>query len=348
MNILGIMSGTSLDGLDLALCRFEGEERDWNWEIRTAETIPYNDYWIQQLRSAHGMSGMDLHYLHQEFGQFMAIESGSFLADAGWPVDLIASHGHTVFHQPESSFTLQIGDPQAIAVASGIRTVGDFRKLDILLGGQGAPLVPVGDEYLFGQYDYCLNLGGIANVSYRRDGKRLARDICPANLILNHLSTELDLPYDRNGDAGRSGNLCEGLLEKLDALPYYRMEGPASLGREWFESEFLACFDAFRIPVTDALRTSYEHIAGMISASLRENATVLVTGGGTHNAFLIELIRGQSGAEIIVPPDRVVDFKEALIFAFLGMLRIHGKINCFSSVTGAAKDSCCGVIYNPA
>jgi anhydro-N-acetylmuramic acid kinase len=341
------MSGTSLDGLDLAVCRFKGDENNWEWEILDAGTIPYSSYWVQQLRSAHGMSGMDLLYLHQEFGQFMAIEAGSFLANSGLAVELISTHGHTVFHQPESSFTLQIGDPQAIAAATGTRTVGDFRRLDMLLGGQGAPLVPAGDEYLFSHYDFCLNLGGIANISYRRNGNRLARDICPVNLILNHLSMELEMPYDRYGEAGRSGNLCKGLLEKLNALPYYHLEGPASLGREWFEAEFLACFNAYRIPVTDALRTSYEHIARMISAALQENASVLVTGGGTHNTFLIELIREYSGSEIIVPPDLLVDFKEALAFAFLGMLRSRGMINCFSSVTGAAKDSCCGVIYHP-
>jgi len=347
MNVLGIMSGSSLDGLDLAVCNFEMTGGKWKWEILAAETLPYNDYWMRQLRTAHSLSGLDLQYLHLEFGQFIGTEINSFLASSGLPVELIASHGHTVFHQPESSLTLQIGDPQAIATSTGTPSVGDFRKLDMLLGGQGAPLVPAGDEYLFGEYDYCLNLGGIANISYIQEGRRLARDICPVNLILNHLSAELDIPFDRGGDAGRSGNVCAGLLEKLDALPYYQQPGPASLGREWFESSFLTCFDGFRIPVTDALRTSYEHIARKISASIRKDASVLVSGGGTHNTFLIELISRYCGSKIIVPADRLVDFKEALVFAFLGMLRARGEINCFASVTGAARDSSCGVICQP-
>ena len=347
MNVLGIMSGTSLDGLDLAVCSFDREGDSWSWKISAAETIPYPENWIRNLKAAPGLSGIDLQFLHQEFGQYIALESGTFLASIGLPVQLIASHGHTVFHQPESSFTLQIGDPQSIATISGIQTIGDFRKLDVLLGGQGAPLVPVGDEHLFSQYDYCLNLGGIANISCRNGNKRLARDICPVNLILNHLSRELDMPYDRNGKAGKSGLICKELLEKLNSLPYYHTTGPASLGREWFESIFLPCFNPFSIPVTDALRTVYEHISIQISNALEKNASVLVTGGGTHNIYLTDLIREYSQSMIVIPESQLVDYKEALIFAFLGLLRTKNEINCFASVTGAAKDSCCGVIFNP-
>ncbi len=348
MNVLGIMSGTSLDGLDLAVCSFDRKAGKWTWKILAAETIPYTDQWSGKLRAAPDLSGMDLQFLHHEYGQFIAEKAGDFLASYGLVADLIASHGHTVFHQPESSFTLQIGDPQVIAALTGTRTIGDFRKLDVLLGGQGAPLVPVGDEYLFWKYDYCLNLGGIANVSYNREGLRMARDICPANLILNHLSRELELPYDKNGEAGKSGYICDELLEMLNELPYYHKTGPASLGREWLESNFLPCIHGFRIPVTDTMRTVYEHIALQVSRSLEKDASVLVTGGGTHNKFLIGLIRDYSKSRIVIPEDLLVDFKEALVFAFLGLLREKNKINCFASVTGAARDSCCGVICNPA
>ena len=347
MNVLGIMSGTSLDGLDLAVCSFDREADQWSWKILAAETIQYPEKWIRMLKSAPGLSGMDLQFLHQEFGQYIGIESGAFLASAGLPVELIASHGHTVFHQPESFFTLQIGDPQSIATTTGIRTVGDFRKLDVLLGGQGAPLVPVGDEHLFSQYDYCLNLGGFANISYREGNKRLARDICPVNIILNHLSHELDMPYDKNGEAGRSGNICAGLLEKLDSLPYYHTKGPASLGREWFEAGFLPCFNGFSIPVTDAMRTVYEHIGIQISNALKKDASVLVTGGGAYNQYLTDLICQHSQSRFVIPESMLIDFKEAMIFAFLGLMRTMNEINCFASVTGAAKDSCCGVVFNP-
>jgi len=348
MKILGIMSGSSLDGLDLAVCSFTLSEEKWSWKILTAETIPYSDTWTRKLLSAPGLSGTDLQFLHHEYGQFIAVESGSFLAANGLDVELIASHGHTVFHQPESSFTFQIGDPQVIAALTGTRTIGDFRKLDVLLGGQGAPLVPVGDEYLFGQYGSCLNLGGIANISYQEGVKRLARDICPVNLILNHLSRELEMPFDRNGEAGKSGKICEVLLDKLNALPYYQNEGPASMGREWLESEFLPCFKVFRIPVTDALRTAYEHIAMQVSRILMKETDVLITGGGAYNKFLVSLIHDHSKSRIVIPQNQLIEFKEALVFAFLGLLRERNEINCFASVTGAARDSCCGVIFNPA
>ena len=240
-----------------------------------------------------------------------------------------------------------MGDPQIIASHTGIRTIGDFRKLDVILGGEGAPLVPVGDEYLFSEYDSCLNLGGIANISFRYEDKRLARDICPVNLILNHLSKELGMIFDRDGKAGKSGNICNELLEKLNSLPYYHSKGPASLGREWFESEFLPSINAFRVPVTDAMRTVYEHIAIQIASTLKKESSVLVSGGGTHNKFLISLISEYSQANIVIPTNQLIDFKEALIFAFLGLLRERNEINCLASVTGAAKDSSCGVIYNP-
>jgi anhydro-N-acetylmuramic acid kinase len=226
-------------------------------------------------------------------------------------------------------------------------TIGDFRKLDVLLGGQGAPLVPIGDEYLFGQYDYCLNLGGIANISYRRQGQRLARDLCPANLVLNRMAGDLGMPFDRNGEAGMSGNLCPPLLEQLDSLDYYHSEGPASMGREWVESVFMPCIEGYCIPVTDAMRTVYEHIARQISHSLEPGASVLVTGGGTYNKFLISLIEEYSKSKFVIPDNQLIDFKEAVIFAFLGLLRLRNEINCLASVTGAAMDSCCGVIFQP-
>lgn len=347
MQILGIMSGTSLDGLDLAVCTFERNKGEWEWNILAAETIPYSQKWIRKLHTAPGLSGMDLQYLHQEFGQYIAIEAGSFLASTEFTVDLIASHGHTVFHRPESSFTMQIGDPQVIATVSGVKTVGDFRKMDMLLGGQGAPLVPVGDEYLFGEYDLCLNLGGIANVSFRKDGKRIARDICPVNLILNQFSRELGMPFDRDGKAGMSGEVCKPLLEKLESLPFYHQPGPASLGREWLESEFLPCFEMFSLPVTDRLRTVYEHIARLISPFLASGKTVLLTGGGALNTFLVEMIREQGRSRVILPEIQLIEFKEAMVFAFLGLLRELNEVNCFASVTGAARDSCCGMVCNP-
>lgn len=344
-NILGIMSGTSLDGLDLTICSFWESGKKWIYRIHAAETIPYTAEWIKKLNSAPHLSGIDLLNLHQEYGQFIAETANNFIQSSGLDVDLISSHGHTVFHQPEAGFTMQAGDPQVIATSTGITTAGDFRKMDVLLGGQGAPLVPVGDEYLFGEYDFCLNLGGFANISYQPDEKRLARDICPVNIILNHLAAELDLPYDRDGFAGRSGNVSETLLGRLNSIDYYHTAGPGSLGREWMEYEFMPVIRDFNLPVTDTLRTLYEHISFQIARQIRRGAKVLLTGGGAYNQFLVEKIREISRGNIIIPSHDLIEYKEALIFAFLGLLRIDEKINCFASVTGATRDSCCGVIY---
>jgi anhydro-N-acetylmuramic acid kinase len=345
MNILGIMSGTSLDGLDLCICSFWESGNKWIYRIHAAETIPYTGEWIRKLDSAPHLSGIDLLNLHQEFGQFIAHNARKFMETSGLNVDLISSHGHTVFHQPEAGFTMQAGDPQVIATTSGIKTAGDFRKMDVLLGGQGAPLVPVGDAYLFGEYDFCLNLGGFANISYQVDDKRLARDICPVNIILNHLAGELDLPYDRDGFAGRSGNVSESLLGRLNSIAYYHTAGPGSLGREWVEYEFMPVIRDFNLPVTDILRTLYEHISFQLARQIRRGTKVLVTGGGAYNLFLVEKIREISRGNIIIPSNDLIEYKEALIFAFLGWLRLHERINCFASVTGASRDSCCGVIH---
>jgi anhydro-N-acetylmuramic acid kinase len=340
-NILGIMSGTSLDGLDLTICSFWESGKKWIYRIHATDTIPYSREWIKKLNSAPHLSGIDLLNLHQEYGQFIA----KFIQTSGLDVDLISSHGHTVFHQPEAGFTMQAGDPQVIAISTGIPTAGDFRKMDILLGGQGAPLVPVGDQYLFGEYDFCLNLGGFANISYQPDETRFARDVCPVNIILNHLAAELDLPYDRGGSAGRSGKVSEALLGRLNSIDYYHSAGPGSLGREWMEYEFIPVISDFNLPVTDNLRTLYEHISIQIARQIRRGAKVLVTGGGAYNQFLVEKIREISRGNIIIPSNDLIEYKEALIFAFLGWLRLHEKINCFASVTGASRDSSCGVIY---
>jgi anhydro-N-acetylmuramic acid kinase len=347
MNMLGIMSGTSMDGLDLAVCSFTEKDGLWSYRILYTETVLYERHWKVKLGSAPYLSGLDLLLLDREFGQFIAAHAIEAIRAGGTEVEGIASHGHTIFHQPDASFTFQLGNPQVIASLTGIRTVGDFRQLDILNGGQGAPLVPVGDEYLFGEFDQCLNLGGFANISFKRGGKRLARDICPANTILNRFAGELELPFDDEGKAGRSGNLSESLLEKLNAIPYYTGEGPGSLSREWLEAGFLPLVNEFRLPVTDVLRTLTEHIAYQVARQIRPHSRVLVTGGGAYNKFLIERIIDHSRADVVIPASRLVEFKEALVFAFLGLLRLRGEINCYASVTGAKRDSCSGVVYLP-
>lgn len=339
--IIGLMSGTSLDGLDIACCYFRFENGKWNFEIEAAETIIYNDEWIEKLSSIHLSSAYNLALANTEYGYFLAGEIKRFIAKNNIAeIDLIASHGHTVFHQPEKKFTFQLGSGAAIAGRTGISTVSDFRSLDVALGGQGAPLVPVGDALLFPEYDYCLNLGGITNISMK--GK--AFDVCPCNMVLNHLARQTGKNYDQNGSIARSGKLSNNLLEKLNSLDYYTIKGAKSLGREWVENIFLPLMNEFDIDVNDKLHTVCEHIAQQVSRQVNDGK-ILVSGGGAYNLFLLERMKYQCSAEIVIPGKKIIEYKEALIFAFLALLRLEHKTNVLASVTGASHDNTGGCLY---
>lgn len=342
--VLGIMSGTSLDGLDLAISKFSQSGKKWNYELLKCKTIVYSDVLRNQLGNSPSLTGADLLKLDDTYSTFIAQQAKDFISECGLPVELICSHGHTVFHQPENGLTFQIGSGARIASITGINTVSDFRRTDVALGGQGAPLVPAGDEWLFSEYDYCLNLGGFANVSYRSGNKRIAFDICPVNIILNWLAQKKGLLYDKDGLEGASGSLDMILYKELNEIEYYKIPPPKSLGREWVIRELMPILDRSDLPHSTLMRTVYEHIASRISNIFGPDKTILVTGGGAHNTFLMDLIRQHSQSKCVVPVNDLIDYKEALIFAFLGLLRMLGKINCFASVTGATRDSCCGVI----
>ena len=345
INAIGVMSGTSLDGLDLAAVEFRYQDNNWNYKIMDADTIPYSESWKNKLKQAPLLTGEDLMQLHSEYGNYTGIQVNFFAQRSGFQADLIASHGHTVFHQPEKKFTLQMGNGAEIAAVTKITTVAYFRSLDVALGGQGAPLVPVGDKYLFSDYEYCLNLGGFSNVSFCENKKLIAFDICPVNIVLNHLANKLGFTYDKNGELGKRGKIDKELFEALNALSFYGKNPPKSLGREWVENYFFTVLDSFRISEYDKIRTVYEHIAYQISRTGTQGK-LFITGGGAHNTFLIDRIKYHSALDIVIPDPLIIDFKEALIFAFLGVLRIQNRINCFSSVTGASVDSSGGVIYN--
>jgi anhydro-N-acetylmuramic acid kinase len=345
---IGCMSGTSLDGLDLAACRFTFEDK-WSFEILKTVTIPYSHKWVNKLSSAAKLNALDLAMLNNEFGKFIGKHVADFSADLPEKPDLVSSHGHTIFHQPGDRLTLQIGNGAFIAAYSGLPTACDFRSLDVALKGQGAPLVPIGDELLFGDYEFCLNLGGIANISFREDGCRKAFDICPANMAFNHFIKELGYEYDLDGNLGRSGKIQEELLALLNSLEFYQQKGPKSLGREWFEKEFLPLISSFQLAPEDVLRTLYEHISDQLSLAVDQypKGKILITGGGAHNVFLIELFSEKTRHKTIVPAAQIIDFKEALIFAFLGVLRLRNEVNCLESVTGSQHDHSGGVIYLP-
>lgn len=346
---LGLMSGTSMDGLDIALCEFRMVNYKWEFGIIQAETIQYSPVWLQILKEAPFLDGLSLTQLNVSFGHWMGQTALHFIEKFKAHPRIIASHGHTIFHRPNDHMTLQIGSGAAIAAETGIITVSDFRAMDIALGGQGAPLVPIGDKLLFESYSACLNIGGFANISYEKEGGRIAYDICPANIILNMLSAKMGFPFDPSGINASQGNCNATLLKKLDAIDYYKQSGPKSLGREWVERVILPILNDNRLEVKDLLSTFTQHIANQICRNLprdKKSITIL-SGGGTHNLFLVNLVKKQALCTIEVPDQNIVDYKESLIFAFLGMLRMEGINNCLAEATGAVCDSSGGVIHLP-
>ena len=347
--VIGLMSGSSLDGVDIAYVNFSHDNKKWFFQIVEAGNVPYSEYWKEQLSSAFNKDKEELKELDKEYGRYLGTITKKFIKKYEMEPKLIASHGHTIFHRPEEGFTLQIGDGQEIADITGIMTINDFRTEDVEKGGQGAPLVPIGDRHLFVEYPICLNIGGIANVSYETDGQRTAYDICMANQLLNYLAGKLGYDYDNNGNIAKRGKVNKELLDILNDNPYYRQEAPKSLGREFFENVQHKIVDESDLSVADLLATATEHIAIQIADATRHlDATkMLVTGGGAKNKFLIDRISALSKHEIIIPDTLIVDYKEALIFAFLAALKMEGKINVLSSVTGASSDSSSGKIWMP-
>ncbi|KAA0128061.1 anhydro-N-acetylmuramic acid kinase [Chryseobacterium sp. SN22] len=340
---IGLMSGTSLDGLDICLARFE-KQQVWNFEILKAETLPYSAEWEDKLRNSIYLSAEELLELHSEYGFYLGKTVKSFIEKYQLQnIDLIASHGHTVFHQPKKKFTLQIGDGRAVKLETNLPVIYDFRSQDVLMGGNGAPLVPIGDELLFPQYDACLNLGGFSNISMKVNHQRIAFDISPVNIVLNTLALKFNKHFDENGGLAKAGKINEPLLHELNSLAFYRQSPPKSLGIEWCNEHIFPLFKG--VEGLDLLATFTEHASIQISKVLNENRLkkVLFTGGGTYNAYLIEKIKSQTEAEIIIPEKDIIDYKEALIFALMGVLRMNNEINVLASATGSTRDHCSGV-----
>ncbi len=344
--ILGVMSGTSLDGLDFALCKFFQTNEEFKYEILKAGFFEYPADIKKKLVEAQNLSAFNFVTLHKDYGRYIGKKAKEFIKDTIKP-DFIASHGHTIFHKPEENISFQIGDGAFIAAETKISVISDFRKLDTALNGQGAPLVPVGDKYLFSDYDFCLNLGGFANISYEKDRERIAFDICPVNFILNDFSRELGAEYDKNGKFCKQGIVNNDLLKRLNDISYYSEFPPKSLGREYVEKYYNPLIDNFDISVKDKLRTFCKHIAVQInnSTKLFDKQKILITGGGTHNSFLISEIIDLIKHKVIIPDIQIIDYKEAIIFAFLGFLRISNIQNTLKSVTGANSDSIGGSIF---
>lgn len=347
--VIGLMSGTSLDGLDIACCTFRQTKKGWDYAIEKATTLRYSTTWSESLSRAHTLSGADLLALHASYGQWLGKSVKEFVTKHKLKIDFIASHGHTIFHQPEKKFTFQLGAGNAIYAASQYPVVYDFRALDVSLNGQGAPLVPIGDKLLFSEYDVCLNLGGIANLSTDIKKKRIAYDISFMNMGLNYLSAKAGKTFDENGAMAESGSVNKSMLQQLDKVYSKWRKNRPSLAREHFEKYLQPIFDQDEIPLNDRLRTSVESSAKEIALAIRQCAKdpkVLCTGGGAQNSFFISTLLDACGddAQLIIPDSSVINFKEALVFAFLGTLRVRNEINCLHTVTGADYSTSSGVM----
>ena len=338
------MSGTSLDGLDICYAKFQNIT-NWEFEILKTETIPYSPEWKNRLQNAILLSAEDLLALDKEYGFYLGEKTQEFISKNNiTDLDFIASHGHTVFHQPQRKFTLQIGDGRAIKLTTKKPVIYDFRSQDVLMGGNGAPLVPIGDELLFSQYDACLNLGGFSNISLQKNHQRIAFDISPVNVVLNYFAEKLGKNYDENGDFARNGAINFKILEQLNALTFYQKSAPKSLGVEFVNS---VVFPLLKDETPENIIATFtEHIAEQIAKVFNDNQlkTVLVTGGGTFNTYLLEKIRGKSQTELIVPDENIINFKEALIFAFMGVLRLRNEVNVLCSATGSSENHCSGIL----
>jgi anhydro-N-acetylmuramic acid kinase len=350
---IGIMSGSSMDGIDLALCHFTGQGSRWTYRIEDAQTVHMDEKWrvrLSQLQYQHAQVFVKTDVF---FGRYLGELVNDFLQSTGRSADLVASHGHTIFHDPDGWITSQIGCGQTLAETCGLPVVNDFRRMDVAAGGQGAPLVGVGDEILFGDYDFCLNLGGFANISCKVNDRRIAYDISACNILLNRLAREKGLPFDHNGEIAANGSIHYDLLNRLNENPYYEQPGPKSLSREWINKEFwhhVRDFD--KVPLEDRMKTLVHHIASQIGRNIEMlsdgNGTgkrVLVSGGGVLNETLLDHIRSSTDADIIIPDAGIVHFKEALIFGLLGVLRVENQLNAFSGYTGAAHDTVSGALH---
>ncbi|WP_426429437.1 anhydro-N-acetylmuramic acid kinase [Winogradskyella sp. HB-48] len=347
-NVVAVMSGTSLDGVDIIHTVFS-YDGDWNFKIFNAETRKYSNKWKNLLSSLVNRSLEELKEIDINYSKYLATEIQNFIDNHKIiNIDFVSSHGHTALHQPDKGLTYQIGNNQVFANILQQKVICDFRVQDVEYNGQGAPLVPIGDKLLFHDYNYCLNLGGFANISFEENNERIAYDICPVNIVLNHYASKLNLEYDNHGNLASTGKLRSELLEKLNQLEFYKKPAPKSLGLEWVKMYVFPLIDNYNLSVEDTLRTFTEHIAIQISKVLKGKMTnTLITGGGAYNDFLIDGLKLKSESKILIPNNEIIEFKEALVFGLLGVLKDRNEINCLKSVTGAIKDHSSGKILFP-
>lgn len=353
------MSGSSLDGLDIVYAEFHYLKSRWTYQILCAEVAEFPTHWINRLQKLSEGDAKSLWRTHSDFGRYLGEQVNHFIAKnvLFGKVDFIASHGHTIFHFPQNGFTTQIGDGAALSQITQLPVVGDFRSADVACGGQGTPIVPIGDHLLFSDYRFCLNIGGIANISCKTENGMVAFDICAANQVLNNLANELGKEYDESGVLAKSGQLNIPLLNQLNQPAYFNQSYPKSLDNSFSGQTMLPILAASKISVYDKLRTYTEHIAFQTGEHINQisqrektifgtHEKILVTGGGAFNSFLTERIKASCNLEVIVPNREVVKFKEAIVIALMGVLRMRNEVNVLKKVTGASRDTCGGAVYN--
>ena len=364
--VIGLMSGSSLDGLDIVYAELLEDRGTWGFEILAADCLPYTQQWVEKLKGATKLNALDYQLLHTEYGHYTGEMVNQFIEENSlhYKVALIASHGHTTFHMPAKKMTAQLGDGAAIAAVTGLPVVSDLRALDVAFGGQGAPIVPIGEKYFFKEFPFFLNIGGIANISINTPEKYIAFDVCPANRVLNMIASHTGRAFDDGGDMAASGTVNKGLLKSLDELPYYKMPYPKSLSNSYGTDEVFPIIQSFQINDYDALCTYVEHIANQVKNAMEpfskegafiaqandkdQQVNMLVTGGGAFNNFLIERLQAALhpfNIKIVVPHQKIVQYKEALIMALIGVLRWRQEYNVLSSVTGAERDSINGAVW---
>jgi anhydro-N-acetylmuramic acid kinase len=366
--VIGLMSGSSLDGLDIVFVELHENAGEWRFEILAADCYEYNEEWKQKLKNAISLNALDYQLLHTAYGHYLGQEINRFIEQNNlhYQVGLIASHGHTTFHLPEQKMTGQLGDGASIAAETNLPVVSDLRALDIAFGGQGAPIVPIGERHLFKDFRMCLNIGGIANISFKQGDQYIAYDVCPANRVLNMIAAKVNKEYDAGGEMAALGNVHEVLLQKLNTLDYYHQAFPKSLANNFGTDEVYPLIRSFGLPHNDELRTCVEHIVFQIKKAVNDewskvngesgnnlkpetlNLKLLVTGGGAFNSFLIQRIKNELQPlhiEVIIPEENIVKYKEALIMALIGVLRWRQEYNVLASVTGAERDSIGGAVW---
>ena len=353
---IGLMSGSSMDGLDIAFVEFLETSGKWEFEIKAVACYPYEDKWISKLKNATELKALDYQLLHSAYGHYTGELVNKFIEknNLQHQVQLIASHGHTTFHVPSERMTAQLGDGAAIAAETGINTVSDLRAMDLARGGHGAPIVPIGEKLLLGEYPIFLNLGGIANISFNDPKNYIAFDVCPANRVLNLLSANVNKHFDEGGQIASGGRIDEKLLSLLNDLEYYSLPYPKSLSNDFGTDVVYTLISNKKISPENGLRTYVEHVATQIKNAMQfapgspSGSKMLVTGGGAHNNFLIERIRAmvsEFNIEVVVPEKNIVDFKEAIVMALIGVLRWREETNTFASVTGASANSIGGAVW---